>query len=47
VRLVGPSLRSFLPPEIKRVHRLYCDHDVTYLTLKRTSENTPSKSLGE
>jgi hypothetical protein len=28
------------------VHRLYCDHDVTYLTLKRTSENTPSPHFG-
>jgi hypothetical protein len=29
------------------VHRLYCDYDVTYLTLKRTSENTPSTHSGE
>src|ERR671917_1108119 len=34
------ALRSFLPPEIERVRRLHCDHDVTYLTLKRTSENS-------
>src|SRR5215203_2917725 len=36
--LAGPWLRSFLPPEIKGVRRLHCDHDLTHLRLKRTSE---------
>src|SRR5918998_4726174 len=41
------ALRSFLPPEIERGRSLHCDHDVTYLRLKRTSENAPSRDCLE
>src|SRR5919112_5707925 len=45
---VGWSIAMLLPPpEIKRVRSLHCDHDVIYLRLKRTSENSMPENFEE